>query len=120
MTQSLVESLADIKSDNYEVRFAMLLSRFEVYSIPFSRQNAILIFGSIPATFSFRDYNKFQCEKCIFQPETMADYISIVKSMGLSLRPDEQPFRGFEESRTKEDKKYRETIEKATYYFKRR
>lgn len=122
LTRTLLEAIAEIKSKDNATRFKILLDLFEVYSIPFSRQNAMQIFGTTPATFKFISYDKFQCEKCIFQPDTMADYISIVSAMGLSLKPDFDSAYNATEPKTETDRKYRETIQKAVtlYWSKRR
>lgn len=117
MTRTLIEAIADIKSKDNSARFAMLMDAFEVYSIPFTKQNAVQIFGSTPATFKFISHNKFQCERCIFEPNTMADYISIADSMGLTLRPDFDAAYNAMEPKTSAERKYRETIQKAVTLF---
>lgn len=116
MTRSLIESIADIKGVP-EARAHHLQNVFHVYSIPFSRQMAIQIFGSVPAGFKFLEHNKFQYEKCVLAPETMADYISIVKAMGFTISPDFDGVFGRESAKTKVEEKFKRTIEMAVTLF---
>lgn len=119
MTRTLIEAIADTKGMPNS-RAAQVQNLFQVYSIPFSRQMAVQIFGDVPATFKFMGHNKFQCEKCVFQPNTMADYISIVRSMGLSISPDFDGVYGNHTTQTKADEKFKQTLEMAVILFRRK
>lgn len=119
-TRTLIEAISQIKAKDNEVRFKMLLNLFEVYSIPFSRQNAMQIFGDVPATFVFKGHDKFQVEKCIFTPTTMADYISIVESLGLNIRPDFDSAYNRKSSENEAVQKRHELIKRAVTMFWRK
>ena len=90
-TKTLIEAIAQIKSKDNAVRFRMLQEIFAVYDIKFTRLNALTHFDNIPAIFEWADEDNantsFKYNKTIYRPSTLADFISIVDSLGLDLRP---------------------------------
>lgn len=90
-TKTLIEAIAQIKSKDYKVRFKMLREIFAVYDIRFNRLNVLSHFENVPAVFEWAnettDNNSFKYNGTIFRPKTLADFISIVDSLGLDLFP---------------------------------
>lgn len=90
-TKTLIEAIAQIKSNDYAVRFRMLLKIFSAYDTKFTRLNALTFFEEVPATFIWANEDSvnssFKYNGTIFRPNTMADFISIVNSLGLDLQP---------------------------------
>lgn len=90
-TKTLIEALAQIKSKDNAVRFKMLQEIFAVYDIKFTRLNVLTHFRDFPAPFVWADENgantSFRYGKTLFKPNTLADFISIVESLGFDLYP---------------------------------
>ena len=90
-TKTLIEAIAQIKSKDNAIRFRMLREIFAVYDIQFTRLNALTHFDNVPAVFHWADEDNvnssFKYSGVIFRPKTLADFISVVESLGFDLIP---------------------------------
>lgn len=86
-TQTLIEALGNIKSKNDKVRFNMLQGIYAIYCSGFSRLKVLRIFEDVPVNIKWINQFEFSIGGCIFKPKTLADFISIISSMGHDLNP---------------------------------
>jgi hypothetical protein len=90
--KSLVENLLDKKATSSFAREDLMCRSLHVYSESFNREKAQRWFEDIPPYIKFRGNFTFYVEgmpdKLHFAPPTIADFISIVQSLGHDLKID--------------------------------
>jgi hypothetical protein len=90
-TRTLIQAIGSIKSDDYKVRFRNLQSIYEVYAEPFNRLTVISLF-ELPKEIAFEKDKAngvhLQINKKPYFPKTVADFVSLVDSLGdLEIKP---------------------------------